>query len=80
MTVGDWRQWAAAAGSLRADGPSGGDVLELTLDSRAVERGEVAGEEAVFFAVRGGWYDGHDFLRNAFEGGVRRFVVREDPG
>ncbi len=80
MTVGEWRQWAAAAGTLRADGPAGGDVLELTLDSRAVERGEVAGGEAVFFAVRGVWYDGHDFLRNAFEGGVRRFVVREDPG
>lgn len=80
MTVGDWRRWAAGAGALRADGPAGGSVEVLALDSRAVGRGEVAGEEAVFFAVRGVWHDGHDFVGAAFDGGVRRFVVEEDAG
>lgn len=79
MTGADWRAWAAGAGALRAEGP-GGEVRELCLDTRALERGEVEAEEAVFFAVRGTWHDGHDFISEALAHGVRRFVVEADPG
>ena len=34
---------------------------------------------SVFFAIRGPWHNGHDFLGEAHAKGVRRFVVSESP-
>lgn len=74
MTVSAWRAWAEAAGTLSADGPADGHVRALCLDSRRIEQGE----DAVFFAVRGVWHDGHDYLAAAAAAGVRRFVVEAE--
>lgn len=80
MTGAEWRSWAVSAGELRASGMEAQAASILTLDSRALERGEIEGDEAVFFAINGVWHDGHDFLNAAHKAGVRRFVVQKDPG
>lgn len=52
------------------------DVLirELAIDSRKV----VSPEQSVFFAIKGDRHDGHNFIPQLFENGVRVFVVNED--
>lgn len=77
MTVSAWRSWASTTGAFQAFGPETGLISELALDSRALDRGDLDGEQAIFFAIRGEWHDGHAYLHDAHGHGVRRFVVSE---
>jgi len=51
--------------------PSLGDVVHLNADTRTLHHPA----HAVFFAIQGPWHDGHDHVREAWQRGVRRFVV-----
>jgi alanine racemase len=46
-------------------------ITSLITDSRKA----IAGEGAIFFAIRGEHHDGHNFLRQLYELGIRNFVV-----
>jgi alanine racemase len=48
-------------------------VEHLLLDSRRI----VFPESSIFFAIRGSRHDGHDFISDVFDEGVRHFVVTE---
>jgi alanine racemase len=39
----------------------------------------VSGPTSIFFALKGGFRDGHDFITDAFEKGIRMFVVKDLP-
>lgn len=59
---------------------TGGKLIQLASDeviSRLLtdSRKAVVGDGAVFFAIRGERHNGHDFIRNLYEQGVRQFVV-----
>ncbi|MDP4183863.1 MAG: bifunctional UDP-N-acetylmuramoyl-tripeptide:D-alanyl-D-alanine ligase/alanine racemase, partial [Bacteroidota bacterium] len=47
------------------------NILRLSIDSRGV----LAGEQTMFFAIRGDKRDGHDFISDAYQKQVRVFVV-----
>lgn len=47
--------------------------MEISIDSRSV----VAPESTMFFALKGKNHDGHDYVENLYERGVRRFVISE---
>ena len=71
-----WRQWCVEhvkhhPGRLVSHGPDTGVVQRLTADTRTLQHPE----DTVFFALKGPWHDGHDFLAEARRAGVRRFVV-----
>lgn len=53
---------------------SGAPVIELILDSRKT----TALPGQVFFAVRGERHDGHRFIREVYQKGIRHFVVEYD--
>lgn len=55
-----------------ADAPTPAD--HLLIDSRKI----VFPERSLFFALAGPRRDGHDFIQEVFDRGVRSFVVRED--
>lgn len=76
-----WRQWCAEhvthhPGRLASNGPDQGVVQRLTADTRTLQHPE----DTVFFALKGPWHDGHDFLTEARRAGVRRFVVSRCSG
>ncbi len=48
-------------------------VYGLSVDSRTVKTGDL------FFALKGGFKDGHDFLEQAFQNGAAACVVRKIP-
>jgi Alr-MurF fusion protein len=48
-------------------------VQSIFTDSRKA----VISSDAVFFAIRGAHHNGHDYLKNLFDSGVRQFVVEE---
>ncbi len=71
-----WRQWCVEhvqhhPGSLASNGPETGVVQRLTADTRTLQHAE----DTVFFALKGPWHDGHDFIVEAHRAGVRRLVV-----
>ncbi|MFM2392910.1 MAG: hypothetical protein RLZZ546_892, partial [Bacteroidota bacterium] len=49
------------------------DVFYLLIDSRNIMYPSVS----LFFAIKGNVRDGHDFIQNAFDQGVRNFVVND---
>src|ERR1700761_2435524 len=49
------------------------DVARLMIDSRKV----VAGEDSLFFAIRGQHHNGHDYIHTLYRQGVRQFVVEQ---
>ena len=76
-----WRQWCVEhvkhhPGRLASNGPDEGVVQRLTADTRTLQHPE----DTVFFALKGPWHDGHDFLTEAHRAGVRRFVVSRCSG
>jgi len=54
-------------------GISQGEIKHLSIDSRAIENSE----ETLFFALSGSQKNGHDYIFDAYEKGVRNFVVSE---
>lgn len=50
-------------------------IQSVAFDSRTISDGE----QVLFFALRGLFRDGHDFVQSAYEKGVRSFVVEEIP-
>jgi alanine racemase len=50
-----------------------GAITRLLIDSRSV----FDASESLFFALRGARHDGHQFLNDLFQKGVRNFVVEE---
>lgn len=48
-----------------------GPIKTLSVDSRKI----VAGEDVLFFAIKGPRHDGHAFIRQLYDSGVRQFVV-----
>ncbi|HUS86091.1 MAG TPA: bifunctional UDP-N-acetylmuramoyl-tripeptide:D-alanyl-D-alanine ligase/alanine racemase [Bacteroidales bacterium] len=55
-------------------GKSDLEVCEIILDSR---RASFSDSEAAFFALSGNVRNGHDFIENAYRGGIRIFVVEK---
>ncbi|MCW3087829.1 MAG: bifunctional UDP-N-acetylmuramoyl-tripeptide:D-alanyl-D-alanine ligase/alanine racemase, partial [Sediminibacterium sp.] len=54
-----------------------GALIEyLLIDSRKI----VFPQTSLFFAISGPRRDGHQFLKEVYDRGVRNFIVREDPG
>ncbi|MEW6467448.1 MAG: bifunctional UDP-N-acetylmuramoyl-tripeptide:D-alanyl-D-alanine ligase/alanine racemase [Bacteroidota bacterium] len=62
----------------RLSGSGSGDaqIKHLLIDSRKVTHGE----SSLFFAIKGERHDGHRFIPELYEKGVRAFVVSELPG
>src|SRR5438128_4658291 len=60
----------AVGGTL--DGPGAVKVRGYSIDSRTINPGEL------FFAVKGPRFDGHQFVRQAFEKGAAAAVIEED--
>ncbi len=56
------------------DGTINADIYGITTDSKAVK------ENFIFIAVKGGSYDGHDFIKEAIEKGAKAVIAQEDPG
>lgn len=50
-------------------------INTVTFDSRSIQ----VGSECLFFAIRGTFRDGHDFIVDAYGKGVRLFIVEEQP-
>ena len=48
-------------------------IKELTIDSRKV----MLPSQSLFFAIKGDRHDGHNFIEQLYENGVRAFVVQE---
>ena len=79
-SVATWRGWSqehasAQRGTCSHCGPNEGMVLHPCTDTRTLFHPSAS----VFFAIRGPWHNGHDFLGEAHAKGVRRFVVSEPP-
>ena len=79
-SVATWRDWSqehasAQGGACSHDGPNDGLILHLSTDTRTLFHPGAS----VFFAIRGPWHDGHDFVGDAHSKGVRRFVVSDRP-
>lgn len=49
-------------------------IKELAIDSRKV----VLPAQSLFFAIKGDRHDGHNFIPQLYENGVRAFVVKDD--
>ena len=49
------------------------EIKEVSIDSRSVSRPE----STLFFALQGANHDGHDYVGQLYEKGVRSFVVSE---
>ncbi len=57
------------------DGSSTEDTVDaVAIDSRKI----IAGEHSLFFALKGAYRDGHEFIGDAYRKGVRNFVVSEE--
>ena len=75
-SIAAWRHWCVEhvkhhPGRLASNGSETGVVQRLTADTRTLQNPEAT----VFFALKGPWHDGHDFVLEAHRAGVRRFVV-----
>ena len=73
MNPTDLRSVARWCGAGRTQLPAGIAVRGAAIDSRAVQPGDL------FFALRGGRCDGHDFLPEAFRRGAAAAVVERSP-
>ena len=47
--------------------------MEISIDSRSV----ITPELTMFFALKGKNHDGHDYVQELYERGVRNFVISE---
>ncbi|MCK7462291.1 MAG: Mur ligase domain-containing protein [Sphingobacterium sp.] len=56
-------------------GKTTGSIEHLLIDSRNV----VSSSNALFFAIRGDRHDGHTFINELYEKGIRNFVVEQIP-
>ncbi len=56
------------------------ETLALSFDTRTLSPPSAGLPPTAFLALRGPWRDGHAHLREAWEKGVRHFVVASDPG
>ncbi len=56
---------------------SDAEIKELITDSRKVPIGS---EEGLFIAISGDNHNGHDFIQNLYEKGVRNFIVEYETG
>ena len=79
-SVEAWRSWcqthaATHGGDVAFRGPNEGFVRHLGTDTRSLSRPS----ETIFFALVGPWHDGHDFLQDAHDAGVRHWVVGRAP-
>ncbi|EON78419.1 UDP-N-acetylmuramoylalanyl-D-glutamyl-2,6- diaminopimelate--D-alanyl-D-alanine ligase [Lunatimonas lonarensis] len=55
------------------------DAPELSISHVGIDsRKLLDGKTTVFFSLRGGQWDGHDFLNNCYRSGVRNFVIAAD--
>ena len=59
----------------RIEGDSQQRVENIWIDSRHIVRSK----NGIFFALKGSQLDGHNFIRSAYNKGIRSFVVREIP-
>ena len=59
----------------RLSGDPQQNIHHIWIDSRHI----VHSENGLFFALKGAQLDGHDFIQNAFEKGIRNFVVTHIP-
>lgn len=55
----------------KASGAADFEITEISVDSRSVN----LPEETLFFALKGINHDGHDYIRELYDRGVRNFVV-----
>jgi alanine racemase len=67
------------------DSITGGSILQLSADRAIVHlcldsRKAVISESALFFAVTGARHDGHQFIEELYDRGLRQFVVERRPG
>lgn len=69
----DGKTLAAALGAEQVSGAEGAWVGSVSTDTRTLQRG------AVYFALRGERYDGHDFLQQAVAAGAAALVVENLP-
>ncbi len=60
---------------IRGDGNPDAIINQLLIDSRKL----ISPESSLFFAIRGDRHDGHRFLADLYEKGVRNFVVSSLP-
>lgn len=51
-------------------------ISYITMDTRKVEHPS----KTLFFALTGSMHDGHDFINNALEKGIKNIVVEKNPG
>lgn len=54
---------------------SASNIIHIVLDSRKINYSE----QAVFFALKGKRRDGHDYIAELYEKGIRNFVVSDAP-
>jgi alanine racemase len=64
----------------RWDAPPHAGSLALCFDTRTLTAGAADPTPQVFIALRGPWRDGHDHVREAWDKGVRHFILAHDPG
>ena len=62
-------------GTLSGDGKKNAPVFHLLIDSRRITHAETS----LFFAIKGEQHNGHKFIPELYEKGVRHFVVSETP-
>ena len=60
-------------GGQKLTGSKNRNIRYYVTDSRRA----VAGEEAIFIALKGVRYDGHDFIPDLYRRGIRQFIVQE---
>ena len=66
------RDIIAATGGSLVQGAPDATFVSLTTDTRNLERG------SIFLALKGDWYDGHDFVPSAVNRGARGLIVAYD--
>ena len=79
-SVDAWRQWGAAFalshdGNFFEHGPETGLLRHVSTDTRT----QTQPSKSIFFALVGPWHDGHDHLQEAYDAGIRRWVVGRIP-
>lgn len=52
------------------------EILQLLTDSRNISQGE----KSLFFAIAGKHHDGNKFIMQAYQAGVKNFILEKDPG
>src|ERR1051325_2271543 len=63
------------SGTFSGDGSKDASIYHLLIDSRRITHAETS----LFFAIKGEHHNGHKFIPELYEKGVRNFVVSETP-